>query len=181
MVRKSSSTLENPVTSTGWGRSSQFEELGRRSGVSTVDLLATLAHAEQIPRFYDVKQWILPLPIGGNTATGQKLKSLVLERIELEDLIPKVRSFAKRASHGSDMISSPLTDFSQLKAELPSPELDEIASGKYYFNLHIVTGRKPPHPRPGDLLGNGTRQEMTASTYNAMARLNDAKSSQWKR
>lgn len=28
---------------------------------------------------------------------------------------------------------------------------------------------------------DGTRQEMTASKYDAMARLNDAKTSQWKR
>lgn len=44
-----------------------------------------------------------------------------------------------------------------------------------------MTGRKPKYPRPGDLLVDGTRQEMTSSKYDAMARLNDAKSNQWKR
>jgi hypothetical protein len=137
-------------------------------------------------RFYDVKQCILRLPIGGKTPTGQKLKTLVLERIELEDSIPKVKPrfvSGDRAFHLPDSykINGPCTNFPQLKAELPSPELDEIASSNYYFNLHIVTGRKPPYPRPGDLLSDGTRQEMTASTYDAMARFNDAKSSQWKR
>ncbi|TVY76004.1 hypothetical protein LSUE1_G005491 [Lachnellula suecica] len=77
--------------------------------------------------------------------------------IELEDTIPK------------------------LKAELPTPELDAIKSGNYWLNLYLVTGRKPSLPRPGDLLSDGTRQEMTASTYDAMARFNDAKTSQWKR
>jgi hypothetical protein len=140
----------------------------------------------QTSRFYDVKQWILRLHIGDKTPTGQKLKTLVLERIELEDSIPKVRPrfiSGDCAFHLPDSctINGLRTDFLQLKAELPSPELDEIASGNYYFNLHIVTGRKPPYPRPGDLLSDGTRQEMTASTYDAMARFNDAKSSQWKR
>jgi hypothetical protein len=58
--------------------------------------------------------------------------------------------------------------------------MTELESGSYYMNLHIVTGRKPHSPRPGDLLQDGTRQDMTASKYDAMAR-NDAKFSQWKR
>ena len=60
-------------------------------------------------------------------------------------------------------------------------EKDAIESGDYYLNLHIVTGRKPCHPRAGDLLLNGSRQEMTASKYEAMARTEDPKSNQWKR
>lgn len=59
--------------------------------------------------------------------------------------------------------------------------MNDLESGACYMNLHVVTGRKPPFPRPGDLLPNGERQEMTASKYDAMARFNDAKSAQWKR
>jgi len=55
----------------------------------------------------------------------------------------------------------------------------ELEIGSYYPNLHIVTGRKPAYPRPGDLLGDATRQDMTAFKYDAMAR-NDAKLS-WTR
>jgi hypothetical protein len=35
---------------------------------------------------------------------------------------------------------------------------EALTSGNYYLNLHIVTGRKPVAPRPGDMLPNGTRQ-----------------------
>jgi hypothetical protein len=60
-------------------------------------------------------------------------------------------------------------------------EKDAIKSGDYYLNLHIVTGRKPCHPRAGDLLLSGSRQEMTASKYEAMARTEEPRSNQWKR
>jgi hypothetical protein len=75
---------------------------------------------------------------------------------------------------------------SQLTAEqvgrtLPQLELDAMQSGSYYMNLHIITGRKPRQPRPGDLLLDGTRQEMTTATYDAMARFTDIHSTQWKR
>jgi hypothetical protein len=53
--------------------------------------------------------------------------------------------------------------------------------GIFYLNLHIVTGRKPINPRPGDLLMNGSRQEMTPGVYDAMARLHNVKNSQWER
>lgn len=69
----------------------------------------------------------------------------------------------------------------QLCDELPKVEISEIESGAYFMNLHIVTGRKPYDPRPGDLLRDGSRQEMTASKYDAMARHHDSKTSQWKR
>ncbi|KAF4626436.1 hypothetical protein G7Y89_g11719 [Cudoniella acicularis] len=111
----------------------------------------------QTAGFYDVKQVILRLPIGGKTTTGQKLKNVILWQMELENAIPK------------------------LKAELPAAEVNEIESGLYYLNLHIVTGRKPPKPRTGDLLADGARQEMSPSTYDTMARLNDTKSGNWKR
>ncbi len=67
----------------------------------------------------------------------------------------------------------------QLRDELPEVEIAELENGSYFLNVHIVTGRKPALPRPGDLLKDGTRQYMTASKYDAMAR-NDAKLS-WKR
>ncbi|PVH76804.1 hypothetical protein DL98DRAFT_639812 [Cadophora sp. DSE1049] len=107
--------------------------------------------------FWDVKQIVLPIPVGGNTRSGQLLKEFVLYQIELENCIPK------------------------LCDELPKVEIAEIESGAYFMNLHIVTGRKPYDPRPGDLLRDGSRQEMTASTYDAMARHHDSKTSQWKR
>ena len=56
-----------------------------------------------------------------------------------------------------------------------------MEDGKFYLNLHIVTGRKPKDPRPGDLLVNGDRKEMTQGVYNAMARFQEVKSSQWER
>ncbi|KAG9237287.1 hypothetical protein BJ875DRAFT_370352 [Amylocarpus encephaloides] len=115
----------------------------------------------QASGFYDVKQAIFQLPIGGDTASGKKLQDLLLYQFKLEDSIPK------------------------LKSVLPEVEIDEIKSGVYYLNFHIVTGRKPPYPRTGDLLPDGTRYGMTPSTYNAMARqkLNDdtVKNYQWER
>lgn len=41
-------------------------------------------------RFYDVKQVIAPLSIGGKTIIGQKLKDVILWQLSLEDSIPKV-------------------------------------------------------------------------------------------
>ena len=69
----------------------------------------------------------------------------------------------------------------QLRKKLPQLEMEYITKGDFFLNLHIVTGRKPKWPRPGDLLLDGTRQEMTTSKYSQMAKLNDAKSNQWKR
>jgi hypothetical protein len=54
-----------------------------------------------------------------------------------------------------------------------------LGSGSYYLNLHIVAGNKPAFPRPGDLLKDGTRQDMTAAKYNAMAHINSKMA--WKR
>ncbi|OWP02652.1 hypothetical protein B2J93_6485 [Marssonina coronariae] len=107
--------------------------------------------------FWDVKQIVLPIPVGGSTQSGRLLKDYILYQTELENCIPK------------------------LFDELPALEIAEIESGAYFMNLHVVTGRKPHEPRPGDLLVDGSRQEMTASKYDAMARHNDSKSSQWKR
>lgn len=46
---------------------------------------------------------------------------------------------------------------------------------------HTVTARKPKYPRAGDLLADGTRKETTATKYDTMARMNDAKSNHWQR
>ena len=59
--------------------------------------------------------------------------------------------------------------------------MEAIESGDYYLNLHIATGRKAYIPRAGDLLLNGTRQEMTALKYEAMARTEAPKPNHWKR
>jgi hypothetical protein len=71
----------------------------------------------------------------------------------------------------------------QLLQTLPKLELEALESGTYFLNLHIVTGRKPRQPRLGDLLLDGSRQEMTESMYDAMARHGDVKEqrNQWER
>jgi hypothetical protein len=71
--------------------------------------------------------------------------------------------------------------FCQLATQLPNVDASDLALGNFFLNLHIITARKPREPRPGDLLLDGTRQEMTKSKYDAMARLNNAKGNQWKR
>ncbi|KAK0099613.1 hypothetical protein ONS96_008113 [Cadophora gregata f. sp. sojae] len=147
---------ELATTVPGWsGRVSERLKANMRpqDGVAAACLKSWLQGAG----FWDVKQIVLPIPVGGNTRSGQILKEFVLYQIELENCIPK------------------------LCDELPKVEFDEIESGAYFMNLHIVTGRKPYDPRPGDLLRDGSRQEMTASTYDAMARHHDTKTSQWKR
>jgi hypothetical protein len=96
----------------------------------------------------------------------------LLYQISLENEVPKVCNSA------IPLHIQKLAMYQLLK-ELPKVEMAELESGSYYLNLHIVTGRTPAYPRPGDLLGDGTRQDMTASKYGAMAR-NDAKLS-WKR
>lgn len=69
----------------------------------------------------------------------------------------------------------------QLFEELPEVDLDDLENGEYHLNLHFVTGRKPKDPRPGDLLADGTRQEMTNLKYDTMARYNNKRNSQWQR
>ncbi|KAG0648420.1 hypothetical protein D0Z07_5263 [Hyphodiscus hymeniophilus] len=148
------------------------EQLGNEipgwMGRVTEDLKATLRPRDGVPGpklkswlegsgFWDVKQTVIRLPVGGNTKAGQLLKDYMLLKHYNEDCVPN------------------------LKTALPAIETEAIESGEYYLNLHIVTGRKPGHPRAGDLLLNGTRQEMTNSKYEAMARTEDPKSNQWKR
>lgn len=64
---------------------------------------------------------------------------------------------------------------------MPTVEVDAIESGDYHLNIHVVTARKPPMSRPGDLLLDGKRQDMTEMSYDAMARFKAMKTSPWKR
>jgi len=107
--------------------------------------------------FWDVKQHIWCMPIGGESRSGQLLQKLLLDQIVIEDEIP------------------------QLKNNLPKVEVEELKSGIYHINLHIVTGRKPATPRAGDLLADGSRQEMTDMKYEAMQRRVTSVANQWTR
>jgi hypothetical protein len=74
-----------------------------------------------------------------------------------------------------------LTHLEQVKQGLPSLEIDEMNSGNYYINLHIVTGRKPAQPRAGDLLLDGTRQGMIEPRYNGTTSAIEKISNSWTR
>jgi len=69
----------------------------------------------------------------------------------------------------------------QLLTQLPKVETEDLENGDYYLNLRNLTGRKPHDPRAGDILMDGTRGEMTAQVYDAMARFKNEKFSQWER
>ncbi|KAF8866037.1 hypothetical protein BDZ45DRAFT_796270 [Acephala macrosclerotiorum] len=140
----------------GWsGRVAQHlkANLRPRVGVAAANLKSWLEGAG----FWDVKQFVLPIPVGGSTRSGKLIKEYILYQLELENSIPK------------------------LLEELSEVELPALETGAYYLNVHIVTGRKPMDLRTGDLMPNGERREMTNSTYDAMARFEAIKSSQWKR
>lgn len=47
--------------------------------------------------------------------------------------------------------------------------------------MHVVTGRKPRDPRPGDMLRDGTRQGMAASKLLDPKKIDTSKSHQWTR
>ena len=49
------------------------------------------------------------------------------------------------------------------------------------MSCKVITGRKPKPLRAGHLLLDGSRQEMTESKYEAMARASEVKHNQWKR
>lgn len=103
-----------------------------RDGVPAANIKSWLQGAG----FWDVKQMVIRIPIGGQSYSGQKLRQLLIQEIEIENSIPI------------------------LAAKLPPIELNDLSLGYFYLNLHVVTARKPKFPRPGDLLMNGTRQEM---------------------
>jgi hypothetical protein len=45
-------------------------------------------------RFWDVKQLIVRLPVGGITRGGRLLKEVLIQQIELENVVPLVRFIA---------------------------------------------------------------------------------------
>ncbi|KUJ19771.1 uncharacterized protein LY89DRAFT_731026 [Mollisia scopiformis] len=140
----------------GWSRLVEERmkaNLRPRDGVAAANLKSWLEGAG----FWDVKEFVLPIPVGGTTKSGTLLKEYILYQLELENCIPKLRD------------------------ELPEVEVADLEHGKYHLNVHIITGRKPMDLRPGDLMANGERREMTSSTYDAMAKFDAIKSSQWKR
>jgi hypothetical protein len=111
---------------------------------------------------------------GGTSDGGKLLKELILYRTRLEDEILQVSRISAYLI-GSTLISP------QLKMAIPELELEAIDSGLYYVNLHIITARKPQNHRLGDLLSDGTRQEMTDQKYDAMIRFDGGKTSKWTR
>jgi hypothetical protein len=68
----------------------------------------------------------------------------------------------------------------QIANSLPQLEIAEMGSGRYFINLHIVTGRKPLQPRPGDLLLDGSRQGMD-DPYDDMSRYPLTRATHWER
>lgn len=104
---------------------------------------------------------MLPIRVGENTLRGQHLKDFLIYQIGLENDIPKV-CYILMLIHVQRLTL-------QLLNELPAVEMSALNSGSYFLNLHVVKGLKPSCPRPGDLLKDGARQDMTASTYDAMA------------
>ncbi|QSZ36041.1 hypothetical protein DSL72_007165 [Monilinia vaccinii-corymbosi] len=125
-----------------------------RGGIPAVNVKSWVEGAG----FWDVKEIVHRLPVGGATTTGQRLKDFILYQVGLERDIP------------------------QLRERLLPVEIEEIESGNYFLTLHIVTARKPRCPRAGDLLIDGTREEMTDVKYDQMARSNELKNQAgWKR
>lgn len=53
-------------------------------------LLTWKPRLTEMSRFFDVKELVVKLPVGGNTRPGQLLKDFLLYQIELENQIPKV-------------------------------------------------------------------------------------------
>jgi hypothetical protein len=146
-----------------------------KDGVPAANLKSWLEGAG----FWDVKQVVLRLPVGGSSSGGKLLLDVMKQQVALENQIPTV---SLQAFLGREIAYEVVLIESQLAANLPQIDFDKISKGNYFINMHIVTARKPKYPRPGDKLMDGTRQEMTAQKYDAMKKLNDGKSShQWRR
>lgn len=47
--------------------------------------------------------------------------------------------------------------------------------------MHVVSGRKPKDPRPGDLLRDGTRQGVTTVPFEILKKADTLKYNQWMR
>ena len=76
-----------------------------RNGVVAANLKDWLEGAG----FYDVAEHIIRLPIGGSTTSGQQLKELLLEQIELENRILKVNLQLLRTRESGRPLKSILT------------------------------------------------------------------------
>ncbi|PQE22215.1 hypothetical protein CJF32_00004578 [Rutstroemia sp. NJR-2017a WRK4] len=141
----------------GWMRrveERQKATMRPRDGIPAVNLKSWLEGAG----FWDVQEHIRRLPIGGTTTTGQRLRDFILYQTELEDSIP------------------------QLEQNLPPVELDAVKSGHYYLTVHVVTARKPPFPRAGDQLRNGSREESSDEKCDCISRGEALKkAAAWKR
>jgi hypothetical protein len=70
---------------------------------------------------------------------------------------------------------------SQLATKLPRLNFDEISFGNFYINMHVVSGRKPKDPRPGDMLRDGTRQGVTTVPFEILKKADALKYNQWMR
>ncbi|PQE16761.1 hypothetical protein CJF30_00003465 [Rutstroemia sp. NJR-2017a BBW] len=141
----------------GWMRrveERQKATMRPRDGIPAVNLKSWLEGAG----FWDVQEQVRRLPIGGTTTAGKRLGDFILYQTELEDSIP------------------------QLEQNLPPVELDAVTSGHYYLTVHVVTARKPPFPRAGDQLRNGSREESSDEKCHCMSRGEALKkAAAWKR
>lgn len=170
---KSHTTTQGNSSSTRRNPCGQYKSLAWRSRVSwwiSITNVKLIANS-----FWDVKEIVHRLSVGGSTTAGQRLKDFILYQIELENALPQV------------IISTAISPVprwlkSQLRDQLPPVEFEEIESGNYFLTLHIVTARKPRSPRAGDLLIDGTREDMTDIKYDQMARGKELKNQAgWKR
>ncbi len=146
-----------------------------RDGVPAANLKSWLEGAG----FWDVKQLVMRLPVGGDTPAGKLLLEFMRYQTDLENFVPLVSlSTVPPAPH---IHSRRLIKVIQLATELPQPNFNEIGFGKFYINMHIVSGRKPRDPRPGDMLKDGTRQGMSTNTFDRLKRADTSKGDQWNR
>lgn len=58
--------------------------------MSSLSSIYLLAYSTNTVRFWDVKQFVLPIPVGGSTRSGKLIKEYILYQLELENSIPKV-------------------------------------------------------------------------------------------
>lgn len=107
--------------------------------------------------FWDVKETVIPLPVGGPSPAGKLLLRIMMEELSIENSIPL------------------------LKENMSAINLNEISLGNYYVNLHVLTARKPELPRDGDMLMDGTRQEMRSMKDDTTVRRSDARTNRWRR
>ena len=80
-------------------------------------------------------------------------------------------------------IPSPFANWlisNQIAEKFGKLEEDALMSGNYFLNLHIVTGRKPLRPRPGDMLLDGTLQGFE-NPYADMSHYPVTRATHWER